>query len=207
MTSIKCRSCGLVNFSTERSCKRCKSPINGEATADERFLPFQSPPPPPTFSGDASAASTAREPVYPCIKCGGRQRTNVRSFVKIYNSPVAILGIFLGLLPYFILKILLRTKHNITGPFCEPCWARFQSARTTYKVANALLFLMLFGGGIVLSIYIDSDKLFLASILFPWVVLAAGSYYLTTLGPKYKRVNSKEVVIDAPHVGEIVYTR
>ena len=84
---------------------------------------------------------------------------------------------------------------------------KIQSARTTYKVANALLFLMLFGGGIVLSIYIDSDKLFLASILFPWVVLAAGSYYLTTLGPKYKRVNSKEVVIDAPHVGEIVYTR
>ena len=211
MTSVKCRSCGLVNFSTEQSCKRCKSALYSVTSASARFEAFQMPPPPPIFHGDGSsgANSSVAPQSPPCIKCGGRQKIAIRSFVKIYNSPVAILGIFLGLLPYVILKLLLRTKHDLTGPFCERCWTRFQNSKI-YSVGNVLLFFVLLFGGVALSIYIDSvnsEWLLLGSVIMAFVVLTAGHYYLATLGPKYKRVNAKEVVIDAPFVGEIVYTK
>jgi hypothetical protein len=143
---------------------------------------------------------------HPCVKCGTGEKTSVHNFVKIYNSPVAWLGIFLGLLPYYLLKLLLRTKHNLTAPFCESCWSRFRHVET-YRVLNALLFFPLIIGGVVFAFAVDSEWVLLVSVLMPFLVLAAGSFYLTTLEPKYKRVNAKEVVIDAPHVGEILYTR
>lgn len=208
MTSVKCRSCGLVNFSTVPSCKRCKSPLAGSASSQDQFGSFHSPPPPPIFHGDSTVLAnvSAGSHAPPCLKCGSRDRITVRNFVKIYNSPVAILGIFLGLLPYFLLKLLLRTKHHLTGPFCEKCWATVKNLRA-YEVANSLLFFPILIGGIVFSVFMQNDLILMGSLLFSLFVLAAGSYYLSTLGPKYKRLNSKEAVIDAPFVGEIVYTR
>ncbi|HEX6125420.1 MAG TPA: hypothetical protein VFZ23_08620 [Pyrinomonadaceae bacterium] len=74
-------------------------------------------------------------------------------------------------------------------------------------MANSLLFFPILIGGIVFSVFMQNDLILMGSLLFSLFVLAAGSYYLSTLGPKYKRLNSKEAVIDAPFVGEIVYTR
>src|SRR5215203_5537707 len=122
MTSIKCLSCGLVNFSSEEFCKRCKSPLSRVGGSDANFDASRMPPPPPVFHGDHAESTTPPPPeVYPCIKCGSRGAITIRNFVKIYHSPVAIVGIFLGCLPYVLLKLLLRTKHDLTGPFCEAC--------------------------------------------------------------------------------------
>jgi len=213
MTSVKCLSCGLVNFATLQSCKRCKSPLSTGAMggSNQQFQSFQNPPPPPVFHGDTTVGEYSSPPAqsHPCIKCGSRQNISVRNFVKYYNSPVALLGIFLGLLPYIFLKLLLRTKHDLTGPFCEPCWKRFQSTNT-YGVLNVFLFLILLIGGIAFSIYIDSvtaEWWLLGSVLLAFVVLFVGNSFVTKLGPKYKRVTSKEVVVDAPFVGEIVYSK
>ena len=208
MTSVKCLSCGLVNFSTEKSCKRCKSPLAGAGNGTQQFQSFQNPPPPPVFHGDPTVREQVSVPAQrpPCIKCGSRQNISVRNFVKFYNSPVAFLGIFLGLLPYILLKLLLRTKHDLTAPFCEPCWGKFRHLGTC-NVLNTLLFFPLLIVGVVFAFAVDSEWVLLAAVLLPFLVLALGSFYLKTLEPKYKRVNSKEVVIDAPYVGEILYTR
>ena len=210
MTSIKCRNCGLVNFATEQSCKRCNSALPHASTGSDQFASFNSPPPPPTFHGGAEQTnSSSNEFIPPCIKCGSRKKITVRNFVKIYHSPVVLLSIFIGLLPYFILKRLLRTKHDLTGPFCEPCWQRFQSVKW-YNAANILLFLVLLISGIAFSIYIDSvssEWWLLGSLVVSLVVFTAGNYYLETFGPKYRKVNAKEVVIDAPFVGAIVYSK
>ena len=206
MTSIKCPSCGLVNFSTQSNCKRCNEPLHGSGIT-QQFQSIQDPPPPPTFHGTSVGDYPA--PVaqaYPCIKCGNRQNTSVRNFVKIYNSPIAILGIFLGLIPYFLLKLLLRTKHDLTGPFCESCWNKFQYVGPL-RILNTLAFFPLIIIGVIFAFSVDSEWVLLAAVLLPFLVLATVSYLLTSLEPKFKRVNAKEVVIDAPYVGEILYTR
>jgi len=204
MTSIKCSHCGLVNFSTEPHCKRCKNPIATTSTNRSPVHDFQSPPPPPTFNN--GIATYQEQEVPPCIKCGNRQNIAVQGFVKFYNSPVAILGIFIGILPYLLLKILLRTRHDLTAPFCQGCWAKFRNART-YDLLNGLLFFPIMIGGIIFSIATDSEWLLLGSFLFPFLVFAVGKFYVSSISPKYKRVTAKEVVIQAPFVGEIVYSK
>ena len=77
----------------------------------------------------------------------------------------------------------------------------------TLKVLNTLMFFPLLIIGIVFAFSVDSEWVLLAAVLLPLLVLATVSYCLTFLEPKFKRVNSKEVIIDAPYVGEIVYTR
>ena len=204
MTSIKCRNCGLVNFSTEPSCKRCKTPLPGNGS--QPFQSFENPPPPPVFGHDPLEAHDPPPQSYPCMKCGNRQNVTVRNFVKVYYSPVAFLGIPLGLLTYFILKWLLSTKHDLTGPFCASCWTRFQNAES-YRIVNTLLFFPLLIAGIVFAFAVDSEWILLAAIFAPLFVLTGVHYFLNSYGPKYKRVSSKEVVIDAPSVGEVVYAK
>ena len=49
MSSIKCQSCGLVNFANAEKCKRCKKPLaagsKDSLPLKEPFLPYQTPPP------------------------------------------------------------------------------------------------------------------------------------------------------------------
>lgn len=208
MTSIKCLSCGMVNFSTQQVCKRCKSPLSQVGTSEANSHAFLNPPPPPVFhDGLAGSAAPASEDGYPCIKCGSRERITVRNFVKIYHSPVAILGIFLGCLPYVLLKLLLRTKHNLTGPFCESCWSLYEQGQTL-GVVNVLLFVVIIIVAPVVAVLLDwSEWSLLAIAIGSLVLLATGEKYLARYAPKYKRVTSKEVIVDAPHIGEIVYTR
>ena|SRR5687768_12848211 len=206
MSAIKCRNCGLVNFSTEIECKRCKKPIAGKS-GGQQTQNFLSPPPPPVFDQSGGVAYVAVDNVIPpCIKCGKQDSITVQSFRKVYNSPVALLGIVLGLLPYFILKLLLRTVHNLTAPFCQPCWKRFRNVEAL-GILNTLAFFVLLIAGIIFSIVMDSEWLLLGSLLMPILVYFTMQFYLSSISPKYKRVTSKEVIIDAPHVGQIVYSR
>jgi hypothetical protein len=105
-----------------------------------------------------------------------------------------------------LLKLLLRTKHDLTGPFCEPCWNKFQYVGPL-RILNTLAFFPLIIIGVIFAFSVDSEWVLLAAVLLPFLVLATVSYLLTSLEPKFKRVNAKEVVIDAPYVGEILYTR
>ena len=208
MTSIKCSNCGLVNFSTEPNCKRCEASLPNSANASVGTGGIHTPPPPPVFHDNyAEAARPPAEPEYPCIKCGSRGRITVRNFVKIYHSPVAILGIFFGCLPYVLLKLLLRTTHNLTGPFCESCWSLYQRGQTL-AVVNVSLFVVIVIVAPIVAVLLDwSEWSLLFIAIGSLALLAIGEKFLTTFAPKYKRVTAKEVVVDAPHVGEIVYTR
>ena len=208
MTSIKCANCGLVNFSTEQNCKRCKSLLPHSGNAETTVDAFYAPPPPPVFRDDlVESAGAPSNAGYPCIKCGSRGRITVRNFVKIYHSPVAILGIFLGCLPYVLLKLLLRTKHDLSGPFCESCWSLYQQGQTLAVVNVALFVVIIIVAPIVAVLRDWSEWSLLFIAIGSLVVLAIGEKYLARYAPKYKRVTSREVVVDAPHIGEIVYTR
>ena len=44
MSSIKCPGCGLVNFATAQSCKRCGTPLTGNSSAPPDSASTQAPP-------------------------------------------------------------------------------------------------------------------------------------------------------------------
>src|SRR5882672_3537621 len=67
MTSVKCRQCGMVNFSTATSCKRCGTALNNSGAAS----------PAPHVISDTSYSraylphdATAGGIIKPCIHCG-----------------------------------------------------------------------------------------------------------------------------------------
>ena len=203
MTSVKCLSCGLVNFSTEPSCKRCKEPLadNGGST-QQQFQSFQEPPPPPVFYGEA----TVREHAPPCIKCGNRTSIAIREFKKDYSSPFALLGIFLGILPALLLALLLRTRHQISAPFCDGCWSRFKHADTfrTLLVLGIIPAIILVIG---LTIYTGSITVMLIGFIGMLIGYSLLSRHIKSISPKFKKVTAKEVIIEAPFQGDLVFAR
>ncbi|HVE58266.1 MAG TPA: hypothetical protein VNB22_15640 [Pyrinomonadaceae bacterium] len=164
------------------------------------------PPSPPVFGFDGAVNDDFSYQQPPCIKCGSNQNTSIQNFKKIYDSPIAILGIFFGFLPYFILKILLRTTHSLTAPFCHGCWNKFSKANT-YLILTQLGFFVVFVLGIVLAIAVNNMGLILLGFVASVVLYIWGNMYVKGISPKYKKVDSKQVIIDAPLVGEILFTK
>ena len=164
------------------------------------------PPSPPVFGshGEVNDDFAYQQP--PCIKCGNNQNTSIQNFKKIYDSPVAVLGIFFGLLPYFILKLLLRTTHSLTAPFCHGCWDKFKKANT-YSNLTQLGFVAVFILGVVVALASETYGLILLGFIGGLVLYIWGNMYVKGISPKYKKVDSKQVIIDAPLVGEILFTK
>lgn len=206
MSSIKCKKCGLVNFSTATECKRCLTPFKNKQSKSAHFQNYQMPPAPPVFDGDAAYQNSVFQPKPPCIKCGSNQNIAIRNFKKIYNSPVALLGIFLGILPYIILQLLLRTTHHLSAPFCHECWSRYKNA-DSYSVLIALGAFAGFILAMVAAFAAESFGVFLLGVIVTLILYAFGKSYVKKISPKFKKVNAKQVIIDAPLVGEILYTK
>ena len=208
MTSVKCRECGLVNFSTAPNCKRCKLPLPADGGSVEQFQSFQSPPPPPVFHGGnlvrEHASSSAQSP--PCIKCGNRSSIAMREFKKDYNSPVALLGIFLGVIPALLLALLLRKRHQITAPFCENCWLRFKHA-DTFRALMLLSVIPAIILVIALTAYAGSITVMLIGFIGVLIAYSLLSRHIKSISPKFKKVTAKEVVIEAPLQGDLVFSR
>lgn len=199
MSSIKCKKCGLVNFSTAFECKRCQQPLGN----NKHFQPvnFQAPPPVEVYD---SPSQNQFQYAAPCIKCGDKQDVSTQNFKKSYKPPIIILGIFLGLLPYFILRLLLTKTHHLTAPFCRRCWGKFKNVGV-YSVLNALGFFVVLIVGIAVAVLFDSEVLFLLSFVAAILSYVFGYYYISSISPRYKKVNSQRVIIDAPLIGEVLY--
>ena len=67
MTGVKCRQCGMVNFATATSCKRCAEPLNHSgAHSHARQAISDTSYPKARLPHDAKAG----ELIKPCIQCG-----------------------------------------------------------------------------------------------------------------------------------------
>lgn len=226
MASTKCAACGLVNFSTAIQCKRCNQPLNemtafaeqrtyqqnvAQPTAPQQnnfqqFQGFQTPPPPPVFHGQNPAHYQPPPQSFCCIKCGSRDGVSMQSFKKTYLPPVAYLGFFIGPLIFLILALVLRVKHHLNAPFCVACWGGFKNLTMISALLSCACLAALFGG-IVISFAIESAAFgFLAVIAGVGIGIFA-KVYESKVSPKYKKVNRKIVVIDAPMVGDVTYYR
>lgn len=204
MTSIKCKKCGLINFSHAHECKRCGFQFENKQSRSSYFQNNQTPS---NFGANESLSEDGYEqPKPPCVKCGEKQNVAVHNFEKKYLPPVVILGLFLGLLPYILLKIFLTTTHYLAAPFCHNCWDKFKNARM-YSVFNVLFFFVLLVAGTYIAFSYDSEGILAGTILGAILLYALGRFMISSISPKYKKVDSKKVIIDAPFVGEILFEK
>ena len=164
------------------------------------------PPPPPMFSSHGEINDNFKYQYPPCIKCGNNQNTAAQNFKKIYNSPVAVLGIFFGILPYLILSMFLKTTQHLTAPFCGECWNKYKNADTYSALISLAAFV-----GLVISIFaavgFESWLIIAVGFIGTLIFYIYGTMYIKRISPKFKKVDSKQVIIDAPIVGEIFFTK
>jgi hypothetical protein len=85
-----------------------------------------------------------------CIKCGEPARTNLQKTMYWHPSWLAIL-IFLGLLPYAIAVLAVRTKMDLTLPLCTLHQEKYKNRR---RVSLAILIASI---GLLLSCFYLSD--------------------------------------------------
>ena len=232
MSLVECAKCGLVSFHTVTHCKRCGQLMSGVSEFVEQplyrtnverprayqtqplyqnrpspYQNFQTPPPPPTFYGN-QPPQFHQPPTMPmfCVKCGGSQNTNLQSFKKEYVPPVAYLGLLIGLIPGAILIAVLRTMHHINAPFCAECWKKFRRV-TVVETLSALSFFVGVMIAVVFAIAFNSVFVFFLFCAATIGVIIWGQIYKSQSSPKYKSVDSRQVVINSPVVGDMSFVK
>ena len=172
------------------------------------YQPAYLPPPPPVFTEDGfGVTNNSAESGLLCIKCGKSDAITMRSFKKKYVSPIAILGIFIGILPYFLFRLLLTTTHQITAPFCEKCWnGRFERVGMVNQL-SILIFLASILLGIGVAVNFASPLSFFIIFGFGMLSVVFAKFFEWKFSPKFKMVDGEKVVIDAPSIGEVTFRK
>lgn len=168
---------------------------------------FQSFQMPSNFSNKniSSEFQNTTQKLY-CVKCGAAKNTSIQTFNKKYVSPVSVLGIFFGILPYFILRLILSTNFTVTAPFCTTCWDKFKNINNNLALINFGGAMLIIGGMIIAGIN-NSFTAFIIGVCLSIPMFIWGKIYSNKVSPKYKKVSQKELIISAPIVGDILYTK
>ncbi|HKO61445.1 MAG TPA: hypothetical protein VJV03_09815 [Pyrinomonadaceae bacterium] len=154
MSSIKCPQCGLVNLSTDATCRRCRLQLNSRTLTS----PLPAPgivledgyvlPPPPAIPGhgvwrDGAKLVMSRDAELPprCVKC------NVPTHLKLkrklsWHHPALYLIILVALLIYLIIALIVRKSATIEIGLCDEHQAK---RRRNVLITTALGIVGLFG--------------------------------------------------------------
>ena len=129
MSALKCAECGLVNFATETTCKRCRAPLVASSTpqgivlADGYVLP---PPPMVGMPGsgvwrDKSTLVMSKDAELPdrCVKCNAPAYGSRLKKRLTWHHPAIYLIIFVALLIYFIVALVVRKTATVRLGLCE----------------------------------------------------------------------------------------
>lgn len=197
MTSIRCKNCNLINFSTAMQCKKCKQPLNEYSNfADENQYPTD-------FEEDYQLPHSAQ---MSCIKCGSRNRVSLQNFKKDYIPPISYIGFFMGILPGLILVRLLKIKHYLSAPFCHGCWENFRKVSINEIMGFTGLFLGFFAG--IFALVVTESVLIMLLIFAAAFGLAVWSQlYKSKHSPNYKKVSRQEIIISDPRIGDISFAK
>jgi hypothetical protein len=100
MSSIKCPQCGLVNWATQGSCKRCGSPVGGAPAEFQTAYSTGSYTAPPT-SGGYTNYSQGYQPYYTPQPVNQKQGMAIASLVlSLIGCGTAPLGLIFGIIAY-----------------------------------------------------------------------------------------------------------
>jgi hypothetical protein len=186
LSSLKCPQCGLVNFATDTTCKRCSAPLEQSAAA--ATMPIQQgivledgyvlPPPPSVgLSGvwrDRSVLVMSKGAELParCVKCN--EPTSLRLKKKLsWHHPAIYILVFVALLIYLIIAMILRKSATVQLGLCEEHLAK----RRLNIIITLSMVVLGFIGFIVGAIYEDfiyvliGFLLLMASIIYALVAV------------------------------------
>jgi len=218
MATIRCKSCNLVNFSTEPQCKRCKQPLSEysnfvdqrqyQANFEQQYQPQQNQS--ANFQADRFSSNfhedQFQQAPMSCVKCGGRNRVTLQHFDTNYIPAISYIGFFMGILPGLILVRLLKIKHYLSAPFCGECWQNYSKISSKEMRGVLGLFGGFFGGLFALVLF-ESILLMLILFVIGLGLLISGQMYKSKHSPKYKKISRKEVIIADPVIGDVSYAK
>jgi hypothetical protein len=228
MPSIKCSQCNLVNYSTETHCKRCRNPLSDYAPFSEQrpyqtnfeqtyqtqpfqqqqnayqnqpaqYNNFQAPPSPAYYSNQYQPQQFMSSS---CIKCGERRNVSMHNFKKPYVPPLAYLALLIGLLPGMLIILLIKVRHQLQAPFCDGCWSKFNTVSMTETI-SALFFLFGVIAALFFGVGTESFVIFCVIFALACGVLILGNSYSRKHNLKYKKVNSRQVIVTDPLNGDV----
>ena len=112
----------------------------------------------------------------------------------------------MGVLPGLILISLLKVKHQLSAPFCGDCWHNFSQIGSK-EFVGVLGFFGGFIGGLFGLVLFESVFVMLVIFALGIGLLIRGQMYKTKHSPKYKKINSREVIITDPLMGDVSFAR
>lgn len=173
-------------------------------------------PPPPNFYDDLRSdhpaptrndySRTVTISIPPvCVKCGSHDQLAMQKFKKDYTPPAAYLGFLAGPIPFLIILLIARKRHNLNGLFCGECWTGFRTFMPASTI-SALLVLGFLFGGIIMSFVLNTAFVGFLGVIAALGTGIYGSYYTKKISPKFVKTNRKQVYIDIPRYGEVDFT-
>jgi hypothetical protein len=178
LPSLKCAQCGLVNFATATSCKRCGQALVVSSGADGIVLSdgYVLPPPPnmgTPGSGvwrDNSKLVVSKDALLPerCVKCNAPAPGPKFKKKLSWHHPAIYLLIVTGLLIYLIVAMVLRKSMTVELGLCEE---HKEKHRRDVFITWGLILLGV--AGFILALLVGDNTFLLLGIL----LLLAGIIY------------------------------
>lgn len=193
MPSLKCAQCGLVNFATAVSCKRC-----GHALSESDGVASYGPdgivledgyvlPPPPTLGAPGSGVwrdkgklvvSQGAPLPNRCIKCNAPANGPKLKKKLSWHHPALYILVIVGLLIYLIVAMFVRKSITLNLGLCEEHRAKH---RRNVLVTWALILLGI--TGFPLTIITEDINFMLAGIFLIFAGIIFGVVGVRLVSP------------------------
>jgi hypothetical protein len=150
--SWKCSQCGLVNFASDQSCKRCGALFDGGEVQPPPAAPvgivledgYVMPPPPgPPVTGgvwrEGKTLVMSKDASLPdhCVKCDAPAKFHLTRRMS-WHHPALFLLLLLAWILYLILALVLRKQATVSLGLCEEHYQRRKKMLTVGWVMFAI---------------------------------------------------------------------
>jgi len=193
LSSLKCAQCGLVNFATAASCKRCGQPLpqnTGVASSTPQGIVLQDGyvlPPPPTVGVPGSGVwrdksklvmSKGAELPDRCVKCNAPSQEPKLKKKLSWHHPAIYLLIFVALLIYFIVAMIVRKTATVELGLCDE-----HRSKHRRNILTTWALILLGVGGFVLAVIVEDTTFLLVGILLIFAGIIYGVVTIRIVWP------------------------
>ncbi len=193
MSSLKCAQCGLVNFASETTCKRCGATLNqnvpvavapapqGIVLEDGYVLPL--PPTVGLASGvwrDKSTLVMSQGVALPdrCIKCNEPAHGFRLKRKLTWHHPAIYFLIVVAVLLYLIVAMILRKTATVEIGLCE-----MHRAKRRKNILITWLLFLLGVAGFTMAIFAADSTYLLVGVIFLLGALIYGLMVVRVVAP------------------------
>ena len=158
--SWKCSQCGLVNFASDQTCKRCGALVQGSAVPppaapvgivlEDGYVMPPPPGPPPVVTGgtwrEGSTLVMSKDASLPdhCVKCDAPANVRLKRNLS-WHHPALFLLLLLAWLIYLILAMALRKRATVYLGLCQQHYERRRNSLIAGFITLAVSLALVFG--------------------------------------------------------------